>query len=214
MVTRRTGDGLDLGENLLRSLAIVVPFTCYLCKPEMRFSANDNLLPEALFIGANESTIVEKNAIECERDLFQWALGAPYTTRASTHAPTSARPDFVLFGWPNVAVVAHLLAIATQITFRIGQDHVPISIKLQCLLGEPEGKQDRWIRPSADRTRVGAAVCFLEGPDLLDLRDPMPAAVEKYSRSLSISFEDAACRSWQRSRSLLLMIVTSLNICK
>jgi hypothetical protein len=50
MVTRWTSDSLDLGKNLLWSFAVVVSFTCYLCQPEVRLGAKDNLLPEPIFI--------------------------------------------------------------------------------------------------------------------------------------------------------------------
>jgi hypothetical protein len=70
MVARRTGDGLDIIEYLLRCLASVVSFTCYLREPDTRLGASDNLIPETSSIGANESTVIEKDAVEGKRDFF------------------------------------------------------------------------------------------------------------------------------------------------
>jgi hypothetical protein len=69
------------------------------------------LLPESFLIGANESTVIEEDAVQSERDHFQWATGSPSTST------NSAFPDFVGPGRSHITVIAHLLAIAAQVAF-------------------------------------------------------------------------------------------------
>src|ERR1700722_1284599 len=176
MVGRGTGDSFDRGENLLRNLSVVVRMTRHCGHPEMRLRTLDNLLPESFLITASESSIIEGDTVQSERDFLEWTTGAP-SASASTDAPTSTSRDFIRPGRTHVAVVSHLLAIAAQITLRTWQDHFPISVQVQHFFGKPEGKEDGRIRSSADGTRIGAAALLLKGPDLLDLRDAVLAAV-------------------------------------
>lgn len=57
-----------------------------------------------------------------------------------------AWPFSAALGAIPTAATAYLLAIGVQVTLGPRQDHVPISVKLQDLLGKPKRKKDRGIR--------------------------------------------------------------------